>query len=584
MPTNKKSITVAVALCILAACIEREGAALVSFLAFAQGADSVFTTTANAAVIITSVMEMLAFMIFHFLQLFLDPLFIMNISETEGLRNIWKYSRDIMNILFAFMLIAAGIYTVVTGNKEMVNQRYKKFIIAVILVNFSWFFPRVILDVANVLTATIYQLPAGLSPGGEVDCRLPPKEGEAEGKPCQIITDVKYFRGCKGLAAPEYITKLGIICYKTADWSKNTNTAYGILNGLVVNFAQLPELTRVLSPDAAPGAAGPKEEMFKEYLIYLVHILFVVVLMTMLFLPLVAMFVVFLVRIPIMWVTIAFMPFMFLGFVMGDILGQQFDTMKIFRHYVTAAFLPTAVAVPFAAGFLILAQVSQMKCPDTVRVLGLCDNTGPLLVNINSMWGLLMLLIGFFIIWMGFWMALKIDPIYESITSKIKSFGETVGSTALKLPLSVPVLPIGPGGKMESILGVDDKLRSFSANLSAGQSPLDSLKAAGESSGVIRQLSDKDSRTNRALREIANQLKAGDRSKFTRTELKVQVHNALSAPGGSKLQDALKAAGLNPQQMTADDIVRRIDSTSDSLLRTILQEMDANAPPPAPTL
>ena len=39
-------------------------------------------------------------------------------------------------------------------------------------------------------------------------------------------------------------------------------------------------------------------------------------------------FVVFLIRIPIIWLTISFMPFMFLGFVMGDKMGQ-FDTMKM---------------------------------------------------------------------------------------------------------------------------------------------------------------------------------------------------------------------------------------------------------------
>lgn len=478
--------------------------------AFAQGgtttpSSNIFTSTANIAVILATAMEVLAFMIFHFLQFFLDPLFILELTGSNGLRAIWKYSRDIMNIIFAFMLIFSGIYTVVTGNKELVNSKYKKFILAVVLVNFSWFFPRVLLDVANVLTATIYQLPAGLS-GGTVDCRLPPvnPNGGARGLPCEIVTDIKYFSGCNPLP-PSYIPK-GIVCFKKEPWVGDTNTAFGMLNGLVVNYGKLGSLLQVINPAAAPGVGGTATQRHQQYLVFLMHIMFILVLMAMLFFPLAAMFVVFLIRIPIMWVTIAFMPFMFLGFVIGDKM-KNFDSMKIFEHYIKAAFLPAAIAVPFAAGFLVLTEITQVPCPAIAGPL--CANTGPLLTNVNTLWGIFMLLISFFIIWFGFWAALSIDTIYTNATAGIKNLGSSIGKTALKLPLSVPI-PVG-GGQSMSLLGLDDAIGRINSSLSQGNGPLASLRAGrpGGGSAASRNLirAVDSGRTNAHLEQILQQLK-----------------------------------------------------------------------------
>ena len=483
MLKNKKNLLGILALTAIFYCYSTNGWQSIIFESvFAQGATGTSTASTlkgvtELAVFAITVMEVIAFIIFNFLEVLLDPLFILDMIESEGLRDIWKYSRDIMNVIFAFMLIAAGIFTVVTGNKEIVQQKYKKFILAVILVNFSWFFPRVILDVANVLTATIYQLPAGLN-GGTVKCNLPKNPDGTDGDECKIITDIKYFNGCKDPGSG-YITKFGIVCYKEAAWRGDTNSAFGMLNGLVINYAKLGQLSRVLKPDSAPSVAGSKNERYKEILLFLVQIMLVMLLSIMLFLPLVAMFVVFLIRIPIMWVTICFMPFMFLGFVMGDKMGN-FDSMKIFSHFVKAAFLPTAIAVPFAAGFLILSELTQKTCPAIAGPL--CANTGPLLHNVSNLWGVFMLLIAFAIIWFGFWAALSIDDIYTNATSGIKSFGESIGKTAVKLPLSVPI-PVG-GGKNMSVLGIDDALNRFSSSLSRGEGVGQAMANAAPSGGA----------------------------------------------------------------------------------------------------
>src|SRR3990167_3458282 len=92
-----------------------------------------------------------------------------------------------MNIIFAIMLLAGAILTIVFGKQEVVKQHLVKFILAVILVNFSWFFPRVIFDIANVTTATIYGLPNLVNS----KCKWIDKNGTP--KNCVVVTDILFF-------------------------------------------------------------------------------------------------------------------------------------------------------------------------------------------------------------------------------------------------------------------------------------------------------------------------------------------------------------------------------------------------------
>lgn len=227
------------------------------------------------------------------------------------------------------------------------------------------------------------------------------------------------------------------------------------------------------------------------------------------------------------------MPFMFLGFIMGDKM-KNFDTMAIFQKFVTAVFLPTAIAVPFAAGFLILTEVTQIPCPSIAG--SLCADTGPLIHNINTMWGLLWLLVAYIIIWFGFWAAVSIDPIYEKATAGIKSFGESVGKTALKLPLSAPIIPIGDG---QSILGLDDAVRRINASLSSGEGPLESLNRGLQSEGAAPSGGRDEAAAGKTLDDALNNPKGAIPQLLS--EINTSLKNGVSksdADGNGKLNDA----------------------------------------------
>lgn len=70
----------------------------------------------------------------------------------------WVVIRDLMNIAFIFGFAYIGLRTILSGTKNAGTQRFlSQLVIAALLVNFSLFFARVIVDVSNVFTVEIYQ-------------------------------------------------------------------------------------------------------------------------------------------------------------------------------------------------------------------------------------------------------------------------------------------------------------------------------------------------------------------------------------------------------------------------------------------
>ncbi len=343
---------------------------------------------ANTSSVLNVVMDVLS-IIFEFFQVMayislqllgglLDPELIFEINKAEHngtplLLSIWQFSRDMMNVFFAFMLVFAALYTVVTAKRELVQEHLANFVIAVVLVNFSWFFPRVILDIANVLTATVYQIPASID-----------------------VVDVR--------------RRVGMVFQR---------------------------------PNPFPILSSLK---------FAIQLMFVLFFLVAAVLPLIAMLVVFMIRIPILWVTTAFMPFMFIGFVLGDKLNigdAGGNTMDIFKKFVAAAFLPTVVAIPLAIGFIMLN--TGLTCPEALGDM-LCGKQIPLIAGIDTFWGLLWQALGIFVLWTGFFAALKIDSYFSGVGESIKSVGESWFGFIPQIPLSVPILPApGGGGGTQSI-------------------------------------------------------------------------------------------------------------------------------------
>ena len=403
----------------------------------------------------------------------LDPEFIFAINglQTSGgagpgvLLGIWQFSRNITNVILAFVLIFVALYTVIVPTKAGDFKTYvPKFILAVILVNFSWFFPRVILDTANVLTATIFSLPETVG----TECKREDAAG-VEG-PCLYIQETWLFpesprknakddasrTECIEHAATDKVNYRKInnlVCIKLGPYEENFNTGLAVLHGLYVNHMRIIDAGKVISdPGPADGAWAGLEKLG----VFVVQFMFVLFYMVATLFPLIAIVVVLLIRIPILWLTVAFMPFMFVGFVMGEKMGEA-NTMGIFRHFVKAAFLPAIIAIPLSVGFIMLNMALGGTCPTDGSYSYLCKDQGALVGGIRNLWTLLWNFVAVMVMWIGVFSAIKkVDPaIYGGAVSVIEGVGKNWGKFALQAPLALP-LPIGKDkeGNNQSVMSL----------------------------------------------------------------------------------------------------------------------------------
>ncbi len=442
--------------------------------------EGTLTGIANITSYAIMVMDILTWMLFIILQFLLDPHFIFNLGESNAfldmLNRIWVLSRDLMNIAFAVTLIGAAIYVVVKADKGEVSQYAPKFILSVVLVNFSWFAPLLIIDVANITASTIYGIPSMLMTGPAGQCKFPSSEA-LPGYTCSLAGPYmppRFLCNCKVVTNAEFLIENEayfqtldkdsasgwkcwgpLLCVQMRDLDATTISGHSAtLNGLIVNHARLLQLATVPS---GGGAADPKALMtfvMRELIILGIHI-------ALLF-PLFAMVVAFAIRIPILWLTIAFMPFVFLKFVYQN---QYTDEIyqKIWSNFLKAAFLPALLAIPLAVGFILVnagASLVMPSGPASLEKIAI-----KLFDGIGSFWELVWLGMTLGVLWVGvFEMLGKMGPMAFG-SAAIKGMGETLGKIALKAPLSLPVFP-SIGGK--SILGLPTMLRGIEGQLSQG--------------------------------------------------------------------------------------------------------------------
>lgn len=131
------------------------------------------------------------------------------IKALTGINIAWKVIRDLMNIAFIFLLVYEGIKMII-GQSD--SSSAKKFITGVVLasllINFSLFFTKVMIDASNIVTIGLYSSiitdTAALVPG----------EGEP-GKPAE--------RSVSGLSVP-FMNALGLSGFFS---TKSFNTVIG---------------------------------------------------------------------------------------------------------------------------------------------------------------------------------------------------------------------------------------------------------------------------------------------------------------------------------------------------------------------
>jgi hypothetical protein len=415
--------------------------------------DQLVALASNVAAINTF-FQILLLMILDFLGYLLQADFFTNAAMNSALIEIWKLSRDIMNLIFALLLIGVAFYTIITGKSQYVKDKLMTFVIAVVLVNFSWFFPRVIIDVANVLTATIYSVPNMLP--GFTCVTIDDTSGSVI--PCKVVTDKLVFgtdsqQGtwqddhCGTRTDPNCPCQKGIGCYKKEPLAAVAGTmapAHAMINGIAVSFARVTELSQIPAGFLALGGSATTGQGVMVSFQVLMNIFMVFLIQLGVILPLLGLAVGFLIRILILWVTTVFMPFTFLGYLINgklgtNVFGFEFD---IWHEFINAAFLPAVVAIPMVIGFIMLSTSASIPAPGG----GFSTWAVPIISGVKTWWALLWMFAAIIILWKGSFAALSKSKVIGGITEKIKGFGESIFRGAIQLPLLMPLPFPGPGG------------------------------------------------------------------------------------------------------------------------------------------
>lgn len=457
--------------------------------------DDTYTMISNWTMLASNFLNLMTWFVFSFLIFLMDPRFIFEAGIMDILNEIWQLSRNLMNVVFAVCLIGAAIYTVVTANKEFVSSHLKTFILAVVLVNFSWFIPRVVIDIANVATATIYSIPTAMvAPGSECryistnvnGCLEPNPVGENFSCACKAVADFRL------MPEPDEIDELEnagngwecplAFCVRYIKLDANTSTKHGaVLNGLVVNHARLSQLgiiTRV-----------QQNNDIADLLLFILREMVVVVLHIAILFPLAALLVALVIRIPVLWLTMAFMPFYFLSWVVPDEgpFGELKSKAKtIWDMFLKAALLPAAVAIPLSVGFIMANAGSR------IQPAGLEGITFNLIDGVGSFGQLLWVIMVMAILWTATFEVLAImtaDMPGAGAINTIRETGSQAGKFAAELPLStVPIPGVGNALGLSQMLGprgistlraanAREGLEGVKKTLSGNRNPSDQLKA-----------------------------------------------------------------------------------------------------------
>ncbi len=85
-----------------------------------------------------------------------------NISAMTGINTVWKVIRDLSNIIFIFILLWEAIKLILSfSDTAKIKSIIAGIILTALLINFSLFFTKVIIDASNVVTVGFYQAIVG---------------------------------------------------------------------------------------------------------------------------------------------------------------------------------------------------------------------------------------------------------------------------------------------------------------------------------------------------------------------------------------------------------------------------------------
>lgn len=495
----------------------------------------------------------------------------------DRLLGIWVEIRNLVNIVFAVVLLVIAFYNALPISSSEGNLALKtalpKVVIGLILVNFTFLAGKVVLDVTNVATTAAFALPE-LVDGFDFE----DQEREFEENVCikenktEPDVDVLWNETADGEDKIPVNTKL--FCQfneTTKDYGPEltefiSNNYFQNLNinnvsiVMAVNMGGLESLG-LLKPEAVTS--------FQDLVINGIFSLVMYVIFAVTF---IVLGIVLLTRIVVMWVVLALSPIGVLFYVVpqlkdavsgggGDIVG------KITKQLLA----PVIIGITMSIGFLMMAALSDVggSFQEFANVQADELLTSDFLISgISDMERFIISIATVVIVWTGVFAAAN-GAVSGAITEQIGSFGQRVGGALAKAPLLIPTVPVfTKDGTSQGVSPLalaslaNAKLNSFQYDLTSGQ-----LEKAGFGTRNLPKTSEKLS---------ADFAASISENKISHSQLKSLASDMFKTVNIKDETKRSEIKGLLTQIQTSSTGARAHEHLKEVISRTTAEELNIN--------
>ncbi len=374
------------------------------------------------------------------------------------LQSFWRIIRDLVNYAFIIVLLVIAFMTVITagggvmgaGDGFKVGQVLPKFVVAVVLVNFTWFGARVVLDAANIAAHVVYGIPASMTSYLPAfndtltnctawDYKDPADPlGIRKNTPCIYRpTEIKFDKSTFDADAPpdhhKFKNEHAVVIFENTPikWENiDQSTIASIFAFGIFNVSQIPMAigtARSLSDLTINGIAA-----------FMVMVILIVVFT--------AMALVLLERLVMLWLHIVLAPLGVLFWVLSSAFGTGAPGEQLsLGKFISYAFLPAAMGVPLVLGLMMVIVGGQMELVDDSKVIisGIDTFTG--FKGIQDFQQLLWFVIALAVMWQAMSVGEKMTSITNGIIGGMKNQVEGFGKFVASTPLYAQWLPVKTG-------------------------------------------------------------------------------------------------------------------------------------------
>ena len=300
--------------------------------------------------------------------LLIGPLLDNNLIYGPGVEDrlfeIWSQMRNITSLILAIMLVAVALINIFgasEGSTYEIKSFLKKMVITLVVINFTFFGARVILDASNVLTNFAFGLP------NSVQVQSISSLNRVERGLCSAMqqvgasADSQVFKGFLNIGLSEGADT------KMCDGNSLSSAAKGFFSR--VSSSNLSLLMAANYSTIADGLEPSRTfEATLDIVNLSINTALSLIMVLVHALAYISLFFVLVVRLMFLWLSIALSPLIVFATIMGI---SQFDELKsLYDEFFTHVFAPVKVGFAMSISYIIFNTIEQTGISTPGIVLG----------------------------------------------------------------------------------------------------------------------------------------------------------------------------------------------------------------------